>query len=1376
MPNRLHSLLLVAALAAGVAACSDDSGNGGQTTSTPDATTTTDTAQPADTSAGDDATAPGDTGGTGPGDTATGPEELTIVEIDPGRGLASGLEQVEIFGTGFAAGDEVYFGESLAQDIFVLNSHRLVVLTPPRGPGLVDVKIVRRVDQTTIQAVLEDGFLYFNPVDIEAVEPATGYLLGGEEVTITGAGFLPDTHVIFGTQSAVSATVLNDHTILAVTPSGNALGAVDLYVSNSQGVGVLRKGFRYVDAPRIDSVTPPAGLVAGGGTVEIKGQGFVAPMTVVFGAGRLTDVQVVDDAHLRGTVPAASAAGAVNVLVSSTYGTTTVLKGYTYVDDLVPGDVLSVLNITPPSGPASGGNRVTIIAKGLTTKDDTTVRFGAAEATVVTVDAAAHYVVVEAPRGSVGAVPVTVENGNGAVTVPEGYVYNPFIRVYEVLPNLGPTAGGTRLTITGEGFLPGATVRVGALPASAVTLVDGSTLQATTPPGSPGLANVTVLQSGLSDTLVGGFAYQGELGLWVAAPPQGSQAGGTFVQLVGSGFPADAKVTFGGRAATHVTVASPSLITCKTPPGDLGVVDVKLTSATRGTAVLREGFTYYDPESNTGGTWGQGVDGDVNVTVLDGSSGAGIPDAFVILRVNPSTPYQGFTNEDGQITFSGPDLLGDQMVSASKEGFASASVVEYNATNVTLFMTPTTPPSPGTPPTIEQPFYRGNVLNVGKSIPVPWGSCASQVGLNPPLCNTCTTDDSCGAAGYRCSDLPEGNGKRCTLHCATNANCPEGFMCFPLNGVEEAQCVPSAGDVTAFCDFSNGGIFAEDLLPDPGIEANPDLSFEIPVPIGEFAVYCWGGVLNRSSGSFTPYALGVARHVFANPGDIIEGDIRLDHPLNKTQTVRLDPVPVGPEGPDINALWSYLDLGSDGTIQFLGQPTSFGDTPFTINNFLANLTGDLYDAHYAFFGGAFALSDTFLPQTLTLHQGIEKLEDDTMYYLLDGEWEEKHTGVTSDIYDLALMGPGDVVGVGTDGLIIRSLGTSWGRQASGVNRTLRGVYPLSPSFAVAVGDGGSITTWDGFQWTKNVSPTSSDLRDVFVVSPTEAYAVGFYTVLKFNGTTWSTMLGNTSRNLQGIWGAAANDIWAVASFGQIIRWDGTSWKVVTSPTTQTLLDVWGSAADDVWMVGEGGTILHWDGATLTQRAVDTLVTLTAVWGSAADDVYAVGARGTVFHYDGSAWTRVSLGGSSTSSSFYAVGGEADAPIVTGSHELILGPILAVPERVKPGNGGLMSEDYSISWEAQPGPDPHFSYVAVSIPTPFGLQDEWTMVNDYDVHAITLPHFPSIEGTPGISNGQKVLTVYRVYKEGFDIDNYSYYDLNQLAWRSWSINQVVFTKQ
>ena len=122
------------------------------------------------------------------------------------------------------------------------------------------------------------------------------------------------------------------------------------------------------------------------------------------------------------------------------------------------------------------------------------------------------------------------------------------------------------------------------------------------------------------------------------------------------------------------------------------------------------------------------------------------------------------------------------------------------------------------------------------------------------------------------------------------------------------------------------------------------------------------------------------------------------------------------------------------------------------------------------------------------------------------------------------------------------------------------------------------------------------------------------------------------------------------------------------------------------------------------------------------------------------------------------------------------PILAVPERVKPGNGGLMSEDYSISWEAQPGPDPHFSYVAVSIPTPFGLQDEWTMVNDYDVHAITLPHFPSIEGTPGISNGQKVLTVYRVYKEGFDIDNYSYYDLNQLAWRSWSINQVVFTKQ
>ena len=1359
--TRLGGLLLLAAALAG---CPDDP-------------IVPADAVPADTSAADaeapdaaDATAAPEDTGAPPPDTAE--PGLALSAVLPDRGFASGLEQVELTGSGFAAGMQVYFGESLAQDIFVLNSRRIIALTPPRSPGLVDVKVVE--PETGTQAVLDSGYLFFNPVAVVEVDPPSGHLLGGEPVTLRGRGFRAGTVVLFGTTAAVSVEVLDDATLQAITPAGVAVGPVPVHVSNDRGLSTLDAGYTYIDAPRVDAVIPRAGLVAGGEPVELVGQGFHAPVTVLFGGRPLTDLEVLSPTRVRGAAPAAPSPGPVAVTASSAWGTTTLANGYLYLAAFDPTAAPAVLGVSPAAGPASGRNRATVLAAGLTTLADTAIRFGAAPALVIDVDAAGHTATVEVPPGAVGPTSVTLDNARGTSTLAAAYTYEPFVRVYEVLPNFGPVTGGTAITLSGEGFAPGASVRVGALPASSVNIIDTNTLTAVTPPGSPGLVQVTVSLAGRSDTLVGGYLYQAPLSLWVVDTPPGSQAGGTLTTLVGAGFPADARVTFGGHPATHVSVVSPTVITCKTPPGALGTVDVAVTSPTRGPALLAQAFTYYNPESTYGGTWGQEVLGDVNLTVLDSSSGAPIPDAFVMLWTDPETPYQGFTNLDGQITFSGPDLGGEQMASASKTGYSSASVIEYDATNLTLYLNPTTPPTPGTPPQVEQPFFRGRVTNLGKAVPIPWGQCAQKVDAPAPLCQACATDDQCGP-GYRCSDLPD-QGKFCTLHCAVNANCPEGFMCFPLNGVVEHQCVPTAGEVTAFCDFSNPHIFAEDELPDPGVEVNPDLTFELPVPLGEFAVYCWGGLIDRAWGEFTPYALGVVRHVFANPGDQLEGEVRLAHALNRTYTVALDPVPRGPEGPDINVLFRYLDLGGDGVITFLNQVDSWGDEPFQLTNFIGPLSGDLYDASLTFMAGSFALTSNFIPYTLTLHQGLTSLENDEMYYLTAGTWLPRSTGVTNNIHALWRVGPGDTVGVGTQGLIIRSLGTSWARQPSGVDVTLRGVHAHGSGLAVAVGDGGALTQWDGFRWAKTASGTSLDLRAVWVGAPDFAVAVGFYTVVAFNGATWAPMLGNTSRNLYGVWGFGRSDVWAVGAFGQILRYDGAAWQSVPSGTSKGLRAVWGAAPDDVWMVGEGGTLLHWDGVALAPHPVDTTQTFNALWGSSGSDVYAVGARGTAFHWDGSAWTRVHLGGASKSTALLAIGGDPGAPVVTGAHELVLGPMLAVPEQLSPGEGGVMGDDYRIRWQTQPGVDPHFSMVEVAVPSLFGPVPEWSMVADWDVQDVLLPDFPNIEGTPGISAGMKILTIFRVYKEGFDIDHYSNQDFNQLAWRSWSVHQVLFTKQ
>ena len=56
------------------------------------------------------------------------PEEttLTIAQVVPNKGLASGGEQVEIIGTKFGYGLKVFFGESESEDVFVLDESRLI--------------------------------------------------------------------------------------------------------------------------------------------------------------------------------------------------------------------------------------------------------------------------------------------------------------------------------------------------------------------------------------------------------------------------------------------------------------------------------------------------------------------------------------------------------------------------------------------------------------------------------------------------------------------------------------------------------------------------------------------------------------------------------------------------------------------------------------------------------------------------------------------------------------------------------------------------------------------------------------------------------------------------------------------------------------------------------------------------------------------------------------------------------------------------------------------------------------------------------------------------------------------------------------------------
>lgn len=81
---------------------------------------------------------------------------------------------------------------------------------------------------------------------------------------------------------------------------------------------------------------------------------------------------------------------------------------------------------------------------------------------------------------------------------------------------------------------------IGGAAATNVTVVNDTTLTATTPAGTEGPADVTVTTAGGSDTLADGFTYEPvpppEPTITAVDPDTGTEAGGESVTVTGSGF------------------------------------------------------------------------------------------------------------------------------------------------------------------------------------------------------------------------------------------------------------------------------------------------------------------------------------------------------------------------------------------------------------------------------------------------------------------------------------------------------------------------------------------------------------------------------------------------------------------------------------------------------------------------------------------------------------------------------------------------------------------------------------------------------------------------------------------------------------------------
>ena len=527
-----------------------------------------------------------------------------VLGVEPDHGASAAPRAVLIRGSNFSASNagtnRVTFGGLPATSVVVQSDGRLACVPPAGAPGSrVDVQ----VSNDNGNATLLSGYRYHLQPALSALAPAQGSPLGDVAVTLSGSGFLVDeagpATVRFGGLLASASAVLDDHTLSCRTPSGAPGSVVEVELVNANGSTRLTAAFHYLGAPSLDALAPVAGTPLGGTLVTLSGAGFTldpagAPL-VRLGAATATQVAVVDDNTLTCLAPPGPAGVSVDVRVENQNGAAVLAGAYRYF--AAP----AIVALAPGNGPSAGGTSVVLTGVGF--KSDVlganAVTFGTRAArSVTTVDDTRVRAV--APLGTAGErVDVVLTNSNGSSSVPQGFRYNAAPTLTAFAPNGASALGGATITISGLGFQrdgAGAnSVTFGANPASAVTVLDDQTLRCVAPPGLAGTSeDVRVVNANGSATAA--FPYFAAPQLVELVPPFGSSAGGTLVELRGSGFLLNTAgapgVSFGATPASQIAVLDDGRLQCLTPVGSAGAVTVAVTNANGGS--LLDGGFFFD--------------------------------------------------------------------------------------------------------------------------------------------------------------------------------------------------------------------------------------------------------------------------------------------------------------------------------------------------------------------------------------------------------------------------------------------------------------------------------------------------------------------------------------------------------------------------------------------------------------------------------------------------------------------------------------------------------------------------------------------------------------------------------------------------------------
>jgi len=232
---------------------------------------------------------------------------------------------------------------------------------------------------------------------------------------------------------------------------------------------------------------------------------------------------------------------------------------------------------------------------------------------------------------------------------------------------------------------------------------------------------------------------------------------------------------------------------------------------------------------------------------------------------------------------------------------------------------------------------------------------------------------------------------------------------------------------------------------------------------------------------------------------------------------------------------------------------------------------------------------------------------------------------------------GGDVGDGRGPTVMHFDGTAWARLPTGQVGNLWWVFGFSGGPVYMGGDGGMILRYQGGSFTRMATPGTDTVFGIWGAAANDMWAVGGATggsngafAWRLQGDSWVVAPGfpadlAATDAMWKIYGRGVNDAWMVGTSGKIVKWDGTSLTKMTTGAGESLFTVHADARRFVAVGGFGtGKILENDGSGWHDASPSGAPGFIGVCLSDHGD-YAVGQEGVVYTRDGSRWSAVDTG-------------------------------------------------------------------------------------------------------------------------------------------------------